>query len=289
MPVSTKDLWENAGAAAKAELAKAPQQQAAAEPHPADEDYLPPVSSVKLPSRGQVYDPGSPLYLCESLDIKAVTAKEENILSSPVLIKKGTVLTTLMRACITNKTIDPDQMLVGDRNAILIAIRVSAYGPAYSVRVTCPECGEAAEHDFDLSRLPLKTLDVSPIGGPGSNEFEFALPSNGRRVTFRLMDAQSVSKLDRDMEAVRKSTGQEQGVTMRLLAQVVSLQGVKDPKQMARALADLPARDARALRLYMDEISPGVEMVQEYECGSCGKQTEVDLPLGTEFFWPSKG
>lgn len=285
MGVSVKDLWENADPRKQQQQAQ-PQE---ATTHPADDDYAPPVSTVKLPSRGRVYPPENPLYLAETVDIRAVTAKEENILSSPVLIKKGTVLTTLMRACITNRMVDPDSMLVGDRNAVLTAIRVSAYGPKYQARVTCPGCGEAVDHDFDLSRLNLKTLDVEPCGGPGTNEFDFPLPSNGRKVKFRMLDANGISRLDKDMEAVKKKTGQEQNVTLRLIAQVTELQGVTDPKNLPKALGNLPAQDARALRVYMDRIAPGVDMEQDFECPSCGNTTEVEIPIGTEFFWPTEG
>lgn len=271
--LTTKDLWEAS-------------KGAAAESHPADADYVPPASTVKLPSRGIVYPTASALFMCESVDIKSVTAKEENILSSTVLIKKGIVLTSLMRACITNRLIDPDQMLVGDRNAILVSIRVSAYGPKYAARVTCPGCGESHENEFDLSRLSLKTLDEPPIGGPGTNEFSFKLPKSGKTVTFKLMDAASNSQLDKDMDAVKKKTGQEQAVTMRLLAQVLSLQG-SEPKNIARDLQNLAAQDSRSLRLHMDSIAPGVDMEQEYECPGCGKSQEVEIPIGTEFFWPS--
>lgn len=274
-PTTVKELWK----------ATEPRPQ---EPHPADDDYAPPVSTVKLPSRGLTYPPESPLYRCESLDIKAVTAKEENILASPALIKKGIVLTELMKACITNRTVDPDMMLVGDRNAVLVSIRVSAYGPNYGARVTCPECGEGADADFNLSKLTLKSLDAEPHGGPGNNEFSFKLPASGREVRFRLMDAALVNKLDRDLEAVRKKTGRDQGVTMRLLNQVTYIEGVKDGSQMARAVESLPAADARAWRQYMDKIAPGVDMEQEFECEHCGKTSEVEIPIGTEFFWPSE-
>ncbi len=273
-PISTKSLWE----------ATAPQNQ---EPHPADDGYTPPVSTVKLPSRGLIYPPESALYMCEALDIKGVTAKEENILASPVLIKKGIVLTSLMRACITNRLIDPDQMLVGDRNAVLVSIRVSAYGPKYMASITCQSCGESHEHEFDLSRLSLKTLDETPTGGPGTNEFSFTLPISKREVRFRLMDAAMVAKLDRDIEAIRKKTGTEQGVTLRLITQVTYLEGVKEAKDLPRAIGDISARDARALRLHMDEIAPGVDMEQDAECASCGEVSKVEIPIGTEFFWPT--
>ncbi len=271
MTVTTKELW------------KATERPP--ESHPADDDYAPPASSVKLPSKGLVYPPESPLYLCESVDIRPVTAKEENILASATLIKKGIVLSELMRACITNRMIDPEQMLTGDRNAILVAIRASAYGPGYAATVTCPECGEAHDQEFDVSKVKLKTLDVQPVGGPGTNEFDFKMPISGKTAFFKLMDAGTVTKLERDTEAIRKKTGRDQNVTMRLMAQVTRIDGVK-PEGLARAIENLPARDAKALRSYMDKISPGVDMEQEIECDSCGKKSEVEIPVGTDFFWP---
>lgn len=284
MPVTTKELWEQAGQTARQSLAKTQP----GEPHPADDGFVPPVTSVKLPSRGTTYPPESTLFGVESVDIKGVTAREENILSSVTLIKKGTVLSTLMRACITNRQIDPDEMLVGDRNAVLTAIRVSAYGPKYSAHVSCPECREAADHDFDLSRLNLRVLEEEPVGGPGNNEFSFKLPQTALEVRFRLLAAAGALALEKETEAIKKKTGQEQNVTMRLVAQVISLNGVTDPARLVRGIGDLPARDSRALRIHMDRISPEVDMSQEYECPSCGKTSEVEIPLGTEFFWPSE-
>lgn len=259
------------------------------EPHPAEPGYDVPVSNVRLPSLGRVYPPESPLFGCESVDVKAMTAKEENILSSPALVRKGTVLTTLMKACITNRTVDPDQMVVGDRNAVLVAIRVAAYGAKYDVSVTCPKCLEEVEHQFDLSRLPLKVLTEEPEGGPGSNLFSYALPVSGKRARYRLMTAADVSRLEDDMEAARKSArgGVEPTVTLRLRAQVTALEGVA-PEGLAKAIDALPARDARMLREHMDAMAPGVDMMQEFECNSCGRSSVVDVPVGTEFFWPTK-
>lgn len=277
MTVTTKELWEQAGKQI---------QPPTSELHPADEGYSPPVSTVALPSRGLTYPPESPLYRCEALDIRAVTAKEEDILSSPSLIKKGLVLTALMRACITNRLVDPEQMLVGDRNAVLVSIRVSAYGPGYSCNVMCPECGEETQHEFNLGLLSLKSLDIEPVAGPGTSEFEWTLPISKRKVRFKLMDAAMAAKLDRDLEATRKK-GQDRGVTMRLMSQVTAIEGV-EAKNLPRAIGDMAAGDSRALRLYMDRMMPGVDMEQEFECPACGKVNEVDIPIGTEFFWPSE-
>lgn len=287
MPVSTKELWNKAGEDIRAERAQnAPARTD--EVHPADDQYVPPVTTVKLPSRGVVYPPESPLYMLESIDIKSVSAKEENILANAVLIKKGVVLSVLMRACITNRMIDPDLLLVGDRNAILTAIRVSAYGPNYSVEVECPKCGKVHQHTFDLSVLRLKMLDASPTSGPGSNRFSFKLPVTGREVQFRLHDGSTAAALDVDIEAVKEQTGQEQGVTMRLMSHILSVSGIpQDARAISKFVEDMPARDAKALRNHIASISPGVDMTQSYECKSCGSKTEVDIPIGTEFFWPT--
>lgn len=281
--VSTKSLWAQSKSEAPQEAEVASQL---GESHPHDPGFEVPVTSVPLPSKGVVYPPETPLYLCEHVDIKAMTAKEEDILSSVALIKKGTVLTTLMRSCITNRLIDPDQMLVGDRNAILIAIRVSAYGPEYPASVTCAECTQTFDHTFDMGRLPVKHLEAEPLGGPGTNAFDFTLPVMKRRVAFKLMDVAASARLEKDAEAVRKGGGQEAGVTMRLRAQLLQIEGV-DGAGMAKAIQNMPARDSKALRKYMDDIAPGVDMVQEVECPNCGVTKEVDVPLGPQFFWPS--
>ena len=274
--VTVKELWEA--------TAKRP----SGEPHPTDETFSVPVSTVRLPSKGMTYPHESQLFMAESVDIKSVSAKEENILASPALIKNGKVLTTLMRACITNRLVDPDDMLLGDKNAVLIAIRVSAYGARYEAHVTCPECDEEGDYDFDISKLDLKVLSAEPEGGPGNNEFKFQLPVSRRTVWFRLMDVRTNAQLERDKDAVRKKTGQEQGVTMRLQAQITRIQGVEPGKPLVTAIENLPAQDSHALRLYMDEIAPDVNMEQAFECRACGKTSEVEIPLGLGFFWPSR-
>lgn len=280
--VTIKDLAKQVKQSTPEELRQAH------EPHPADEQYAPPVATVPLPSRGRAYPPESALYLCETVDVKAMTAKEENILASPALIRKGTALSTLMRACITSRAIDPDQLLVGDRNAILNAIRVSAYGHEYEAKVVCPKCNEEQDRTFDLSKIPMHTLDVDPVSGPGSNRFTFTLPMWQKIVEFKLLTGGDVASLDKDMERVRKArNGAEETVTMRLLAQILSIDGEDDRAKVARMVQNMPARDSRDVRGYMDDITPRVDMEQEMACAACGEESTVDIPMGTEFFWPS--
>ena len=107
-----------------------------------------PVEAVPLPSNGVVYPVDNPLHGLETLDIKAMTAREEDILTSRALIKKGTVITELIKSCLVNKSIDVEDMLVGDRNAIMTALRITGYGSQYTVEVDCPDCGEKSNQDF---------------------------------------------------------------------------------------------------------------------------------------------
>lgn len=258
--------------------------------NPNDYGYAPPVNSVTLPSKGKVYGADSPLFQQEQLDVRAMTAKDEDILSSRALIKKGVVLSTLMKSCITNKMIDPDMMLVGDRNAILTSIRVSAYGPEYPVEISCPQCDSKFENTFDLSTLPLKTLDVDPVA-PGANVFKFLLPVTKREVLFKFMTGHDVAELDKTQERMRKVRGVgalEENVTTRLHAQCISIGGETDRNKLSQLIRNMPARDSKAWRDYIDEIAPGVEMLQNAVCPTCNEESEVDVPIGPEFFWPSK-
>ena len=136
-----------------------------------------PVENVPLPSKGVVYPEGHPLHMQETVQIRAMTAREEDILTSKALIKKGTVITELIRSCLINKMIDPNDMLLGDRNALMVALRITGYGSDYAVEVTCPSCGERSRQGFNLAELPITRLTKEPVA-LGTNLFEATMPKN---------------------------------------------------------------------------------------------------------------
>lgn len=248
-----------------------------------------PVENVALPSKGLVYDVSHPLSNEDSVDIKCLTAKEEDILTSTGLIKNGTVISKLLQSCLLNKTIDPDNILVGDRNAILIAIRVTGYGSEYTAKVTCPECSDQFENEFSLSGLEVKSLGAQPAL-PNSNVFDFTLPHSGRPVQFKLLTGADESEISQ-VEKRNKKLGikVESGVTSRLLYSVISIGGETDKSKIHRQIVNMPARDSRALRTYIDKIEPAVQMKQWATCPSCQEDSEVRIPLGITFFWPDAG
>lgn len=283
--VSLKEIKEQA-------FRSPPPSAAAYSPQPGDSlEWTPPVATVPLPSRGKVYPLESPLFDVQSLEVRAMTAADENIMASPALIRRGRMLSSLIKACVTNRSVNPDDMLVGDKNALMVAIRNSSYGPRYRAGVACPECEREHEVDFDLSRLTLKTLDVDPVE-PGANLFPYELPVTKKRVLFRLQTGASEAELGQVLQAQSKAAGPgavEQVVTQEILSHIVSIDGIDDRGKIARFVASMPVLDARKFMAHVRNVTPDVDMRQRVECPACGEKSEVSIPLGMEFFWPSIG
>lgn len=251
--------------------------------------YQVPVELVALPSKGLVYPVGSPLANEETLEIKSMTAKEEDILTSRALIKNGTVISQLLKSCILNKMVDPDEMLSGDKNAILIGIRVTGYGGEYAAKITCPHCSKEYENVFSLTQLKVKGLGAQPLQ-PNTNLFEYTLPSSGARVLFKLLNGHDEDELVKIIDSKKKIGVQiESGVTARLFQSIVEINGERDKQKLNQIIQNLRAMDARSLRKYMDEIEPAVDLRQQVMCPSCDEQSEVKMPLGMSFFWPDLG
>lgn len=245
-----------------------------------------PVETVPLPSGGKCYEQEHPLHGRDTVDIRAMTAREEDILTSRALIKKGTVISHLIKSCMIDKRVDPDTLLAGDRNAIMVALRVTGYGSEYKVEVDCPACSERAKHSFDLGALPVKRLDIDPVA-LGQNVFEANLPITKAKVRFKLLTGQDEQEIMTASER-RKKQGQRADnlVTERLKYSIVSANGISDRTKLEMMIKNLPARDSLFLRKFIDANEPGIEMKAWMDCPSCLEHSEVRLPLGAAFFWP---
>lgn len=247
-----------------------------------------PVDSVPLPSGGLVYPPSHPLHQAPSVEFRSMTAREEDILMSRALIKKGTVITELIKSCLVNKTINVNTLLSGDRNAIMIAIRASGYGREYTPTFECPRCEIQTEFPIDLHDLDIKPLEIRPII-PFDNVFEFKLPVSKKLVHFRFLTGAEEEKALKDMELKKKKgLGNNQLVTTRLASTIVSVDGQTDFATISKFVHYMPAMDSRALRKYIDDNEPGVNMEVEFECQNpdCEYVDKIHLPMDKEFFWP---
>lgn len=245
-----------------------------------------PVETVPLPSGGKCYDADHPLHGKETVEIRAMTAKEEDILTSKALIKKGTVISHLIKSCLIDKRVDPDTLLAGDRNALMVALRVTGYGTEYKVEIDCPACSERSKHNFNLAELPIKRLDLDPVA-IGTNVFEEQLPVTKAKVRFKLLTGHDEQEI-MIMGERRKKQGQraENLITERLKHSIVSANGISDRTKIDMLVKSLPARDSLFLRKHIDKHEPGIEMKAWMDCPSCFEHSEVRLPLGAAFFWP---
>jgi len=246
-----------------------------------------PTESIPLPSKGLIYPIGTSLCNAESLDIRCMTAREEDLLTSRALLKSGKLIDQLVSACLMDKTIDVGEMISGDRNALLIAIRITGYGAEYGVQIECPECAQSCEHEFTLNGLPIKSLGANPVQ-PNLNLFDYTLPS-GDTVQFKLLTANDERALLKEAERRKKTRIGEKTVTSRLLQEIVSINGEIDKRKISEYIDFMPARDSRELRKYIDKIEPGIEMKQWFTCPECLSESEVNIPLGVTFLWPNFG
>jgi hypothetical protein len=247
-----------------------------------------PVEQVPLPSGGTIYPVSSPLHGRDVLQIKAMTAQEEDILLSRALIKEGTVLTHLIKSCLIDKSIDPSEMLTGDRNALLVSIRITGYGSDYRANVICPACSRSDLHVFDLAGIEIKRIGAAPVS-PGTNEFSFSLPVTKKQVTFKLVtngDEEESARTKERMLKLFPDAKIEGVVTRQLENQILSIEGRRDRLAMGAFIKSMPAADSRALRSYMASIEPGLNMQVDMNCRACGVESKVALPMGAAFFWP---
>lgn len=262
------------------------QVMSAAEKVKADFGLEVPIEVVPLPSAGRVYPTDSSLFNRETVEIKAMTAREEDILTSPAYLKKGTVISELIKSCLIDKSINPIDMLSGDRNALMVAIRITGYTADYDVEVDCNSCGNKTTRTFNLAELPIRRLAIEPVR-EGMNLFEFKLPRCGKIVCFKFLTGRDEEEIVATQTKQKKLGIQgDTTVTTNLLYAIVSVDGDENRTKIANFVRNMPASDSLALRNYIRDNEPGMIMRQDVSCPTCGEAEEVAMPLGVTFLWP---
>ena len=241
---------------------------------------------VILPSKGRVYSVESPLYNMEEIEVRHLTAADEDILTSRALLRSGKAIDTLLDNVIINKSIRSEELVSGDKNAIMTFLRITGYGPEYNIEISCPGCGEDSKAEFDLTQLNMNMLDVNPVG-EGLNRFEFKMPS-GTIVHFKFLTSKEEKVISDEQDRIKKMTNSplDHNITLRLQHQLISIDGNEDPTYIQNYINVMNVRDSRAFRKYFDEVEPDVIMKQKFTCALCGHGEEVDIPVTVDFFWP---
>ena len=253
--------------------------------------FIVPTEFVELPSRGLFYPPNHPLHNQETIEVKQMTAKEEDLLTSRALLKKGLALDRVISSIIVNKNINPNTLLVGDRNAILIAARVSGYGNSYETNVTCPNCSTVNKHMFDLNDLEIyhgDAVDSSEVTQNEDGTFTTILPRIKVEATFRLLSGNDEKNLLNQVENARKKRQEENSVTRQLRQIVVAVNGDTQQQNINYVIDNMPSSDARHLRLMYKLTAPDIDMTQDFTCSNCGHEQDMEVPLTADFFWPDR-
>ena len=240
-----------------------------------------PTETVSLPSKGLLYPESSPLAKGQ-IEMKYMTAKEEEILTNANYIKNGTVIDKLLQSLIVTP-IDYNELLVGDKNAILIAARILGYGKEYAVNYG------GKEITVDLSKLEDKVVDES-LFKRGINEFAFTLPHSGNNITFKLLTHGDEQKIEAEIKGMQKiNPNSTTDVTTRLKHIITSIEGKREQKEI-RDFVDnyLIAKDSRALRQYYSKVSPDINMKYVPEDADYVGEG-IEIPVTLSFFWPDSG
>ena len=243
-----------------------------------EQKYQFPTEEVTLPSKGLLYPEGSPLRK-GVIEMKYMTAKEEDILTNQNYIANGTVIDKLIKSLIVSK-VDYNDLLIGDKNALLIAARILGYGKDYSFQYK----GETVK--IDLTKIEDKVLDES-LFEEGKNEFPFTLPTSKKEITFKFLTHEDEQKLSNELKGlakINKESSSELSTRMKYI--ITSIEGDYDNKNIRKFVdTQLLARDSRELRNYIKKIQPSIDLSYDYE-DARGNITTIDIPVGVNFFWP---
>tara|TARA_R110000744_G_scaffold66997_2_gene136833 strand:- start:6943 stop:7692 length:750 start_codon:yes stop_codon:yes gene_type:complete len=237
-----------------------------------------PTEEVTLPSKGLLYPEDSPLKK-GTVEMKYMTAREEDILTNQNYIENGTVIDKLLQSLIVTP-LDYNSLLIGDKNAILVAARILGYGAEYEFNYG------GKNHDINLTEMKDKPLDKSLVVN-GINEFTYTLPASKINITFKLLTHGDERKIDQELKGLKRLNKDSSfDISTRMKHIITSINGDRENKNIRKFVDEqLLARDARDLRNYIKEIQPDIDLSFDYEEKN-GNFKKVTIPVSVNFFWP---
>ena len=248
-------------------------------------DLMYPVEIINLPSEGKYYPEGHPLRKTSGqLELKYMTAKEEDILTSTNLIANGTVIDRLLESLIVHEGVKPVDLTTGDVNAVLLAARVLAYGKNYDVQFQCEECEESVAVSVDLTQLESPD-DLVDVDEDGQHQFT---TDSGLDIVIKTLSRGDELTVEKDNKIVETKYSKKVSseITSRLRKVIVSINGETDKNVLNTMIDNLIVKDSRKVREELGKINPTVDMMIEFTCDSCGHTMKGGMPIGVDFFWP---
>ncbi len=254
-----------------------------------------PTEFVELPSGGAYYPEDHPLHGQETIEIKYMTAKEEDILNSPALLKNGTAIDRMLQSVILDSNVKVHELLIGDKNALTVAARVAGYGSDYDVKITCPSCFKSTDCSVDLDSC--KKLEGA-VGGSidkleGVEKSErglplVTLPKTKLQVEVRFLNSKDEKDLEKLEENLVKHNLPPSSFTSMLKRIVASVNGNSDSSTITRFVETMPAMDSKYLRGIYKIINPTMTLQHDFECPECSHDGTVEVPITPTFFWPDQ-
>jgi len=246
-----------------------------------------PTEVIDLPSKGFFYPEGHPL-ANGKIEMKYMTAKEEDILASQNLIKQGVVIDKLLQSLIVTK-INYNDLLTVDKNAIFIASRILAYGKDYEVEITCPNCGEKSKHVIDLGEFESKEVNWDRFT-PGQTTHTFDLPIAKNKLSLKFLthgDEKKIEEAIKGYKKLSKVSGVDPELSTRLKHLIVAVDDNEDRAFINKYVDNMLSRDSLALRAYLKEVTPDIDTTFSFECPHCQfEQEKMAMPINVNFFWP---
>ena len=255
---------------------------------PAPLEFVRPTSLVSLPSGGKFYPEGHPLCGVGEIEVRHMTTAEEDILTSRVLLKKGTAIDKFLERLIA-APVHPNDLLLGDKSALIIQTRIDGYGPEYTTQVQCPACQARIKHTFDLLDYQLvEGTDCSHVEGVSTtdrNTFIISL-ENGWEVEVRALNGHDEKDMTKAMNNRQKAGLGESGIQEQLRTMIVSISGHTDKATINKAIQHMTGKQSRKIRDTYSKIIPNIDLKQEITCHECLNTSEMEVPLTSDFFWP---
>ena len=256
-------------------------------------DFVNPTEHVALPSGGRFYDEDHPLHGQDTVEIRFMTAKDEDILTSQSLLRNGTALEKLMQNILVDKRINPSSLLIGDRSAILIAARATGYGNTYKTKVTCPSCGETSKISFDVTNFETFEGDEDAqkelgVKVTADNTYTVKLPLTTVTAEFRLLTGADEMAISKNLQKKRNADILDGSFSTQFTRAIISLNTETDRDTIQQFALMMPAADSRQLRAAIRSVTPNLDLTQSFECPECGYGQEMEVPITADFFWPDR-
>ena len=247
--------------------------------------FVAPTEFVDLPSKGLGYPKDHPLYKQESIEIRFMTAKDEDVLSNQSYIRKGIATERLLENIIINKKINPITMLVADRNAVLIQARGTAYGFDYEAIVSCPKCQTKNRMEFDLRTPKIEggwKVEQDIVTMTEEGYFKTKMPYSKFEIVFKPANGEQEAALTEAIVNQKDSFD----LVEQYKKMIISIEGYSQKEVIERYVDNMPIYDADHLKICLGYCTPSIRVTEKLTCKSCSHEEEVDVPMGTDFFWP---